>query len=164
MREIDKYVELKKKLEKLCDDNGLTFSIQTKYPYLLTIRPEGGMDAQLTMLETADYIDPDAALVFAYQGDELTHKISGTWTLSDDLFNKLKKAFKDLFAMYTAYFFREMYESGMMSRVNDRPSSHAVADSAPSGDEGDTAEVPDDDSEEDDFEDEDGDTAVFAAY
>ena len=127
MREIDKYAELKKKLEKLCDDNGLTFSIQTKYPYLLTIRPEGGMDAQLTMLETADYIDPDAALVFAYQGDELTHKISGTWTLSDDLFNKLKKAFKDLFAMYTAYFFREMYESGMMSRVNDRPSSPTVA-------------------------------------
>ena len=116
MREIELYAELKGKLQKLCNDNNLTFSIQTEYPFLLTIKPVNGVDAQQTMMEgmgiNTEYISADASLVFAYRDCELRYKISETWTISDDLFGKLKKAFKDLHAAYMAYFFREYHEYG----------------------------------------------------
>ena len=98
--EIGKYTEIKDKLSKACAQYGLTYSIQNKgYPFLLTIKPMGGVDAMQTMMEGMEdaagtgYISPDASLVFAYRDGDLTYKISETFTISDKYFNKLKGLF-----------------------------------------------------------------------
>ena len=115
--EIGKYVEIKNKLEKACNENRLTYTIQNKgYPFLLIIKPLGGMDAQQTMMEGMDdatgtgYISPDASLVFAYRDGNLTYKISETFTISDELFNKIKGMFKKLHEMWMQYFYRDVYQ------------------------------------------------------
>ena len=115
--EIGKYTEIKEKLSKACTKNGLTYSIQNKgYPFLLIIKPMGGMDAQQTMMEGMDdaagtgYISPDASLVFAYRDGDLTYKISETFTISDKLFNKLKGLFQKLHGMWMQHFFRDVYQ------------------------------------------------------
>ena len=115
--EIGKYTEIKEKLTKACAENGLTFTVQNKgYPFLLTIKPLGGMDAQQAMIEGMDtdsetgYISPDATLVFAYRDGNLTYKISETFTISDKLFNKIKGLFQKLHDMWMQYFYRDVYE------------------------------------------------------
>ena len=117
MREIDKYSVLKEKLQGICDENNLTYTIKNKgYPFLMTIKPLGGMDAQQTMMEGMEdatgtgYISPDATLVFAYRDGNLTYKISETFTISDKLFNKIKGLFKSLHDMWMQYFYRDVYE------------------------------------------------------
>lgn len=115
--EIGKYTELKEKLAKACDAAGLTYSIQNKgYPFLLTIKPMGGMDAQQSMIEGMDdpgdtgYISPDASLVFAFRDGDMVYKISETFTISDKLFNKIKDLFKKMHSMWMQYFYRDVYE------------------------------------------------------
>ena len=103
--EIGKYTEIKEKLHKTCAENDFTYTIQNKgYPFLLTIKPMGGVGAQQTMIEGMDtgdtgYISPDASLVFAYRDGNLTYKISETFTISDKLFNKIKGLFQKLHYM-----------------------------------------------------------------
>ena len=116
--EIGKYTAIKEKLSKACAQHGLTYSIQNKgYPFLLIIKPVGGMDAQQTMMEGMEdatgtgYISPDATLVFAYRDGDLTYKISETFTISDKLFNKLKGLFQKLHGMWMQYFYRDVYEN-----------------------------------------------------
>ena len=115
--EIGKYNEIKEKLSKACAQHGLTFTIQNKgYPFLLIIKPMGGMDAQQAMIEGMEdstgtgYISPDASLVFAYRDGDLTYKISDTFTISAQLFNKLKGLFQKLHGMWMQYFYRDVYE------------------------------------------------------
>ena len=115
--EIGKYTETKGKLTKICEKNGLTLTVQNKgYPFLLIIKPIGGMDAQQTMMEGMEeatgtgYISPDASLVFAYRDGNLTYKISETFTISDELFNKIKGMFKKLHEMWMQHFYRDVYE------------------------------------------------------
>lgn len=115
--EIGKYTELKEKLAKACDANGLTYSIQNKgYPFLLTIKPMGGMDAQQSMIEGMDdpgdtsYISPDASLVFAFRDGDMVYKISETFTIGDKLFNKIKNLFKEMHSLWMQYFYRDVYE------------------------------------------------------
>ena len=115
--EIGKYTEIKEKLTKICAQNGLTFAVQNNgYPFLLIIKPMGGMDAMQTMMEGMEdvsgtgYISPDASLVFAYRDGNLTYKISETFTISDELFNKIKGMFKKLHDMWMQHFYRDVYE------------------------------------------------------
>ena len=119
MREIDKYGVLKEKLQGICDENSITYTIQNRsYPFLMVIKPLGGTDAQQTMLEGMEeatgtgYISPDASLVFAYRDGDLSYKISETWTISENLFNKLKNIFKKMHALWMQYFFRDVLETG----------------------------------------------------
>jgi hypothetical protein len=118
MREIDKYGVLKEKLQGICEENSLTYSIQNqKHPFLMIIKPLGGIDAQQTMMEGMEnpgetgYINPEASLVFAYKDGDLTYKISETWTISENLFNKLKNIFKKMHFLWMQYFFRDAFES-----------------------------------------------------
>lgn len=118
MREIDKYGVLKEKLKNICDEHDLVFTIHNQgYPFRMTIKPTGGMDAQQTMMEGMDdangtgYISPDASLVFVYKDGELSYKISETWTISAALFNKLKNLFMKLRDMWQAHFFRDIHET-----------------------------------------------------
>lgn len=118
MREIDKYNVLKEKLQGICDENNLTYSIQNmSYPFRMIIKPLGGMDAQQTMLEGMDtgetgYISPDATLVFATLDGDLSYKISESWTISAKLFDKLKNLFKKMDFMWTHHFHRDVIECG----------------------------------------------------
>ena len=118
LREIEKYAIQKEKLNGICEENNLTYSIQNqKFPFLLVIKPLSGMDSQQTMIEgmenTGDtgYINPDASLVFAYKDGDLTYKISETWTISENLFSKLKNIFKKMHFLWLQYFFRDFFET-----------------------------------------------------
>lgn len=119
MKEISKYEVFREKLQGICDENGLVYSIRRNgYPFLLTIRPAGGMETQMSMFEDMDnkedtgYISPEASIVFAYKDGVLTYKISETFTISEKLFSKLKNLFKNLHTMWLMYFFRNAMETG----------------------------------------------------
>lgn len=135
MREIDFYNQQKEKLSGICDENNLTFSIQNAYPFLLTIKPAGGMDAQQTMMEEMDsgadtgYISSDASLVFAYRDGVLTYKTSETWTIGDALFNKIKNNYKKLHLYWLMHFFRDYHENGITRKAQDE-ATHTAGDSA----------------------------------
>lgn len=125
MKEISKYEVYAEKLSNICEENNLTYSIRRNaYPFLLTLKPCGGMDAQLSMLEDMEnneatgYISQDASIVFAYKDGLLTHKISGTFTISDSLLSKLKNLFKNLYFMWVSYYFRNSMETGLGPKVD----------------------------------------------
>lgn len=146
MNESGKHEVYKEKLSSICEENNLTYSLRCdRYPCTLTIKPLGGMDAQLTMLESDDvsYISPDASIVFAYIDGELSIKTSETFTISDALLSKIKRLFKNLYAMWTQFFFRDILVRGVL-QAGDFP----VAAEAWTGD---------------DEEDEPGDDAPAAA-
>lgn len=117
MNEISKYGVLKEKLQGICDENNLTFSIQNKkYPFFMTVKPCTGVDSQMSMLEDEDngdtgYISPEAIIVFAYKDGELTYKMSETINISDALFNKIKNLFKKLHTCWMQYYFRDRTEN-----------------------------------------------------
>lgn len=118
MNEIGKYGVYKEKLQGICDENDLAFSIHnSKYPFFMTVKPLSGIDAQMSMLEDASensetgYISPDAVIVFAYKDGDLTYKMSETINISDSLFNKIKNLFKKMYACYMAYYFRDRTEN-----------------------------------------------------
>ncbi len=117
MNEISKYGVLKEKLQGICDENNLTFSIQNKkYPFFMTVKPISGVDGQMSMLEEADtgdtgYISPEAIIVFAYKDGDLTYKMAETINISDTLFNKIKNLFKKLYSCWVQYYFRDRTEN-----------------------------------------------------
>lgn len=113
MNELTKFGVYKKKLQGICDENDLVFTFnKDRYPITMTIKPAGGMEGQLSMMEDADsgYINPDATLVFAYGEDGLTWQTSETFTISETLFNKLKNYFKNMRDCWQRYFFRDLME------------------------------------------------------
>lgn len=139
MREIDKYNILKEKLKGICDENSLTNSIrEKKYPFIMTIKPLGGVDAQQTMMEGMEnpgdtgYISPDASLVFAYRDGVLTYKISETFTISDALFTKIKNLFKNMHNLWMMFYFRKATE--------DAPDETPISDTDTENTDGQTAE------------------------
>ena len=141
MKEIEKYNVLKEKLQGICDEHNLTYSIECRqYPFFMIIKPLGGVDAQQTMLEGMDeagdtgYISPDASLVFAYRDGELSYKISETWTISATLFNKLKNLFMKLRDMWMAYFFWDIHEHSPGAAERTDNSLEDTEDSAPAED------------------------------
>lgn len=118
MNEIGKYGVYKEKLQGICDENDLTFTIHNKkYPFFMTIKALSGMDGQMSMIEDAGetsdtgYISPEAVIVFAYKDGDLTYKMSETINISDSLFNKIKNLFKKMYACYMAYYFRDRTEN-----------------------------------------------------
>ena len=70
MGEYDMYTTYRGKLIDLCEENDLTCSLNcTNYPCTLTIRPVGGIDAQISMLETGDqqcYPRPEESIAMFY--------------------------------------------------------------------------------------------------
>ena len=112
MNEITKFGVYKKKLQGVCDENELVFNFnKDRYPITMTIKPTGGMEGQMSMLEDEHgYMNPDATLVFAYGEDGVTWKTEETFTIRETLFNKLKGYFKNLCNCWLQYFFRDIME------------------------------------------------------
>lgn len=130
MNELNQYGVYKEKLQGICDENNLTFSIQNKkYPFFMTVKPLSGVDAQMTMLEGEDtgdtgYISPEAIIVFAYKDGDLTYKMSDTINISDALFNKIKNLFKKLYSYWVQYYFRDRTENMENAcKDNDEPAA-----------------------------------------
>lgn len=123
MNEYGKHEVYKEKLGSICEENNLTYSLRVdRYPCILTIKPLGGMDAQLTMLEADDmsYISPDASIVFAYIDGDLSIKISETFTISDALLSKIKRLFVNLYSTWTQFFFRYIVVHNLI-QTEDNP-------------------------------------------
>lgn len=167
MNEISKYETYKKKLQGVCDENDLIFRFRPdKYPITLTIRPAGGVEEQMSMLENVEekgYTSPDASLVFSFRDGALTYKISETFTIGDALFSKLKNLFKNMHYCWLQFFFRDIIEKRVITAKN-----MPVIDEDTSMDEAEPLEEFEDDGYEaveedaagDDFPDgEDGDAA-----
>jgi len=118
--EADKYEGFRQKLENTCEENGLLYQVSTAgYPITLTIRPQQGLDAQLSMLEAADDVpfnSPDGTIMFIMQDGELTIRTSERFTLSATLFNKLKNLFLKMHFCYVQMFHRDVCEKGLLNK------------------------------------------------
>lgn len=112
MNEMDKLGVLEKKLGGICDKNDLLYKFSyNRYPITLTIRPAGGMDNQMSMLESSEadegnYTSPDAYIMFAFKDGELIYRTSKTFTIPDSLFAKVKNLFKKMHTLYCQYVHR----------------------------------------------------------
>ena len=112
MNEMDKLGDLEKKLGGVCDKNDLIYKFRyDHYPITLTIRPAGGMDNQMSMLESTEadegnYTSPDAYIMFAFKDGDLIYRTSKTFTIPDSLFAKVKNLFKKMHALYCQYVHR----------------------------------------------------------
>ena len=137
MNEIAKFGVYKKKLQGLCDEHDLVYSInKDRYPITMTIKPTGEMDGQISMMEDAEnsYINPDARLVFAFGEDGVTWKTEETFTISETLFNKLKGYFKNLCNCWLQYFFRDIMEHSGIPK-EELPREDAPDEDNPSEDD-----------------------------
>lgn len=106
MTEMDKVTEQKRKLENVCEKNGLICKLECKrYPIRLTIRPAKNMDAQMSMLEQADqkgYTSPNAKVILEMiEGEVKHHFTGGDFSIGDTLLSKLKKMFRNIVIDYT---------------------------------------------------------------
>lgn len=112
MNEMDKLGVLEKKLGGVCDKNDLIYKFRyDHYPITLTIRPAGGMNNQMSMLESTEadegnYTSPDAYIMFAFKDGDLIYRTSKTFTIPDSLFAKVKNLFKKMHALYCQYVHR----------------------------------------------------------
>lgn len=157
MTELAKFESYYKRLQGVCDENGLVFSFKREqYPIRLTIKPTSGVEEQLAMLEMADekaYMSPDAYLSMSIEDGVLKWKTSDTFTITDTLFSKLKNLFKNMHRCWTEHFFRYLIENGLDTRM--MPKLTAAEDLASLGelDDVDELDVPEDEDLEDDDED-----------
>ena len=150
MNEYEMYNAYCGKLMNLCIENKLAHSLNcTNYPCTLTIRPEGGMDAQISMLENVEevgYRSPDASMSWIFEDGGLDTKVTGgTFTISKTLRTKIESILVKMITYWQQYFFRDVLEknalrSGLMPVIDE--------DEA-----GDTDEEPED---EGDMQGEDG--------
>lgn len=165
MSEKDKFEAQKKKLDNLCEEHKLTYSLTMEsYPVTMTLRPLQGMFEQLSMLESAEAkeerISQDAFLTFYSKDGDYGTKTFGTFTISEALQNKFKNIFKKIDLFWKHYFFRECIEtgairSGLMPEIDE---DQAEDYGEPSAEE--AAEMFDEIGEEDSTPDEELITAA----
>lgn len=158
MNEMERVSVYETKLENICEKNNLVYRFDyNRYPITLTIRPAGGMDNQISMLESAEadegqYTSPDATIIFAFKDGELTYRTSKTFTISDALFGKIKNLFRKMHALYCQYVHRFCTENS-----TQLPEITAPADDGREALEDDLDEImpeDDDDTEMDESENE----------
>lgn len=128
MSERIKFDAYKKKLQGICEENGLVFRFRYEnYPISLTISPVGGVAEQTSMLEQAEekgYKSPDAHIVFVHDGGELFYKTSAIFTIDDALFNKIKNIYKNMHYLWLQNFYRvvmEKVKTGVFTGVESLP-------------------------------------------
>lgn len=104
------FEEMRAKLnESVLDDENLICKVTAdKYPIVITIQPQAGMDAQMTMLE-GDGAKPseDARILFIFSLDGLRIQQKGNITLEDATFNKIKNLCKKMYVRYLEEYFRD---------------------------------------------------------
>lgn len=137
MSEISMYDAQKKKMEGLCEEHDLTFRFQKDtYPLIFTIKPTGGIGAQLSMLENVEevgYRSPDASMTWIFEDGNLQTKVTGgTFTISKTLRTKIENILIKMITYWQQYFFRDVIErnalkEGMKPEIDESD----VADECP---------------------------------
>lgn len=154
MSEISKYESYKKKLQGLCDEHNMVYRLRKdRYPFTLTIRPAGGMENQMSLLEREDkdnFTSPDASITFTMRDGALSYRLSKTFTIDDALFGRFKNLFKNLYATWTGYFFQDVTERDLL-----RGRAAPVIDETEADEE--DEEFPEDDAEDGREQDDGGD-------
>ena len=116
--EADKFEGFRQKLENICEENGLLYTFNTEgYPIVLTIQPQQGLDAQISMLEMADekpFNSPDATIQFIMEDGALTLKMNERFTLPETLFTKVKNLFVKMVGSYLGAFYRDVREKNLL--------------------------------------------------
>ena len=155
MNESAKYEGYKKKLDGICDENDLIYTLNTKtYPITLTIRPLQGVAEQMSMLEMADekpFNSPDASIVFFVKDGDLIYKMSERFTIGDALFGKIRNLFRNLHATYLQMFHRDVTEKDLLRQPyaptaptdTNEPYEEPLEEYEEDEDEGDATETPD---------------------
>ena len=180
MSEISMYDAQKKKMEGLCEEHDLTFRFQKDtYPLIFTIKPTGGIGAQMSMLENVEevgYRSPDASMTWIFEDGNLQTKVTGgTFTISKTLRTKIENILIKMITYWQQYFFRDVIErnalkDGMKPEIDESDVADEcpvlpaeaepleeyedeadgnAADESEEDPEGDDAELPDTDEEED---------------
>ena len=120
MSEKEKFDGQKQKLENLCDEHNLTFSLKLdNYPVSMTLRPVQGMYDQISMLETAEdgeHISMDAYMTFYSSEGDYTVKSFGTFTMTEALSRKFMNIFKKIDVFWKHFYFRETVETHAIKR------------------------------------------------
>ena len=119
MSEISMYDAQKKKMEGLCEEHDLTFRFQKDtYPLIFTIKPTGGIGAQVSMLENVEevgYRSPDASMTWIFEDGNLQTKVTGgTFTISKTLRTKIENILIKMITYWQQYFFRDVIERGAL--------------------------------------------------
>lgn len=115
MSEISMYEAQKKKMAGLCDEHDLTFRFQKDtYPLIFTIKPTGGIGAQMSMLENVEevgYRSPDASMTWIFEDGNLQTKVTGgTFTISKTLRTKIENILIKMITYWQQYFFRDVIQ------------------------------------------------------
>jgi len=175
MSEISMYEAQKKKMEGLCNEHELTFRFQKDtYPLIFTIKPTGGIGAQMSMLENVEevgYRSPDASMTWIFEDGNLQTKVTGgTFTISKTLRTKIENILVKMITYWQQYFFRDVIErnalkDGMKPEIDESDADDT--DIVPEGaepledyeDDAEGEDLPDDETDElPDTEDEDPDS------
>lgn len=119
MSEISMYEAQKKKMEGLCNEHELTFRFQKDtYPLIFTIKPTGGIGAQMSMLENVEevgYRSPDASMTWIFEDGNLQTKVTGgTFTISKTLRTKIENILVKMITYWQQYFFRDVIQRGAL--------------------------------------------------
>lgn len=120
--EKEMFAAARNKLQALCDENMLTFSFSEEYPITLTVRPQQGLDSQMSMLEMADDVpfnSPNATIVFKMEDGALTYYLSERFIISDALFSKIKGLFVKMHFAYLQAFHRDVVTQKLISKMPD---------------------------------------------
>ena len=129
MSEIALYEAQKKKMEGLCEEHDLTFRFQKDtYPLIFTIKPTGGIGAQMSMLENVEevgYRSPDASMTWIFEDGNLQTKVTGgTFTISKTLRTKIENILIKMITYWQQYFFRDVIQrdalkAGMKPEIDE---------------------------------------------
>lgn len=150
MNELAKFQGYQKKLEGVCDANGLVASFKcSAYPISLTITACSGIGEQLDMLANADdgrMMSTEAKLVFTMEDGDVGFQFSEDINIGDNLFTKLRNLFKNMVRCWEGHFFREVMERELI-KAERLPSPAASAAELEGGEDIDYDEDYDDDDD-----------------
>lgn len=147
MSEISLYEAQKKKMQGLCDEHNLVYRLQKDtYPITFTIRPIGGMDNQISMLEDVEntgYRSPEASMTWIFENGTLSTKVSGgIFTISKVLRTKIENILMKMITYWQQFFFRDIIEHDALRQGR-----------MPVIDEDEAEDLPGEDEDEEEVED-----------
>ncbi len=139
MNESAKFEIQQKKLQGICEENELLFTLRVdRYPITLTIK-SNGTEAQTSFLDHEDdepYRSPNAELVFMFVDGALSYRYTETFSIDDALLGKLKNIFTKMYSFWLQYFFRNIMERGIVAEKDMpviEPSDDDAVDEAMQG-------------------------------
>lgn len=146
-----KFDAQKKKLQSLCEEHDLVYSLKVKdYPIVLTVSKATKRFEQPGMFpvvstESEPVIDPSAKIVWTLKDASLSMKVEGgTFTISKELRTKIENIFLKLVNFWHQYYFRDTQENGMLRK--------GMYPEVPEVDENLQAETVDEADDDEDFE------------